>query len=334
MKYSYENLVFQGGGVKGIAYLGVLDVLFNKGILPNIKRVAGTSAGAVTATVASFNLGFGDIVRISNTLNYSKIPLKNNLKIKSIPENIINEFNDLFGDFECVYRLITEYGWYSTDYIYSWLRKVIASQFNYFKKKPPYTFADFKNQYIHKQGRIFKDLYIIGTDMTTQSSVVFSYENTPNMEVAEAVKISLSIPLFFESVNKNINRYTGNSKHIFSDGGIILNYPLEIFDDVKYGAIDKEGINMLTLGAKFIAEDISKPINNLLDYIESLFYTLLRAQDALFKYDHMSKERSIEIDSKNISATDFDIDINDEKYRLLYKEGKDATVNFLNNNKI
>ena len=48
--YPFKNLVFQGGGVKGIAYGGALDVLDKKGILKNIIRVAGTSAGAINAT--------------------------------------------------------------------------------------------------------------------------------------------------------------------------------------------------------------------------------------------------------------------------------------------
>jgi NTE family protein len=52
-----ENLVFQGGGVKGIAYLGALDFLFDEqnDKLPTIKRVGGASSGAVIAL--SISLG-------------------------------------------------------------------------------------------------------------------------------------------------------------------------------------------------------------------------------------------------------------------------------------
>src|SRR5438067_13790680 len=44
-----RNLVFQGGGVKGIAYVGVLDALERAGVLATVTHVAGTSAGAITA---------------------------------------------------------------------------------------------------------------------------------------------------------------------------------------------------------------------------------------------------------------------------------------------
>ena len=45
-----ENLVFQGGEPKGIAYIGALRVLEKKKVLGNIRRLAGTSSGAITTT--------------------------------------------------------------------------------------------------------------------------------------------------------------------------------------------------------------------------------------------------------------------------------------------
>ena len=54
-KYIFKNLVFEGGGVKGTAYGGAIYILENKNIIKNIKRVAGTSAGAITATLIALN---------------------------------------------------------------------------------------------------------------------------------------------------------------------------------------------------------------------------------------------------------------------------------------
>ncbi|KAI8512053.1 hypothetical protein Bbelb_111530 [Branchiostoma belcheri] len=54
--YSFENLVLKGGGAKGIAYIGAAKVLDEAGILPNIKRFAGTSAGAITATLLAIRI--------------------------------------------------------------------------------------------------------------------------------------------------------------------------------------------------------------------------------------------------------------------------------------
>ena len=49
-----RNLVFKGGGVRGIAYMGALAILEEVEVLKNIKRVAGTSSGAIAATMVSF----------------------------------------------------------------------------------------------------------------------------------------------------------------------------------------------------------------------------------------------------------------------------------------
>lgn len=58
MPYHFRNLVFEGGGVRGIAYVGAMEVLAKKGILSNIQRVGGTSVGAINATLVA--LGFSN----------------------------------------------------------------------------------------------------------------------------------------------------------------------------------------------------------------------------------------------------------------------------------
>ena len=46
-----ENLVFEGGGVLGFAYVGVVEVLEECELLKKCKRFAGSSAGAITAAL-------------------------------------------------------------------------------------------------------------------------------------------------------------------------------------------------------------------------------------------------------------------------------------------
>ena len=49
---TFKNLVFEGGGVKGIAYAGVVGALGDER-LADVEKVAGTSAGAITAMIVS-----------------------------------------------------------------------------------------------------------------------------------------------------------------------------------------------------------------------------------------------------------------------------------------
>ncbi|NIL95463.1 MAG: patatin, partial [Woeseiaceae bacterium] len=55
--YHFRNLVFEGGGVKGVAYVGVTRELGKRGILANVERIAGTSAGAINAVLLATGHG-------------------------------------------------------------------------------------------------------------------------------------------------------------------------------------------------------------------------------------------------------------------------------------
>ena len=69
-KYHFRNLVFEGGGVKGIAYVGALEVLDKEGILRNIERVAGTSAGAMVAVLVGLGYTTKEISDILWDINF------------------------------------------------------------------------------------------------------------------------------------------------------------------------------------------------------------------------------------------------------------------------
>jgi NTE family protein len=49
MNYPYQNLVFKGGGVKGIAYVGALKALEEANVMAQITGFAGTSAGSIVS---------------------------------------------------------------------------------------------------------------------------------------------------------------------------------------------------------------------------------------------------------------------------------------------
>jgi predicted acylesterase/phospholipase RssA len=61
---SISNLAFKGGGVLGIAYAGAIQVLEEKGLLQQVQKVAGTSAGAMTAALVSLNYTAAEIYNI------------------------------------------------------------------------------------------------------------------------------------------------------------------------------------------------------------------------------------------------------------------------------
>lgn len=315
MDLVYKNLVFSGGGVLGIAYLGALEYLYKTNLIYPVTRVAGTSAGAITACLTAFNLPFTELYETLESLDYKKIPEKDT------PTNTPREFSlalkEQFGKFfdnvDCVFRMIKQFGWYSSQYFYDWIKLKIAAQFDPQKKAPPYTFSDFQNTSIHKNQNPFKELYIIGTNISKNTSMVFSYNTTPNMEVAEAVRISMSVPLLFESITSTCISPPNEEPYIFIDGGMLYNYPINLFDSVSplYE----------TLGMYFKSTPAPRPIKNLVDFISNTLSCSGNIQNALFESKPENIARSICIHTGDISAFNFDITPGDATYNFLYEQG-------------
>ncbi len=344
---SYKNLVFKGGGVRGIAYVGALKYLYENGLTRSLERVAGTSAGAITALVLALNPeSFSEIKRIADSLDYRKVPSEGE-KSEQGAKGSQGEGGSALAraaqlwqksqslgivkNLQCTLRLVQDKGWYSSDYFYNWLREVIASRFSVDKKI--FTFADFADPAIHKGGRPFFDLYVTGTDISNRTSRLFSAETTPDMEVALAVRISMSIPLFFEAVPY---QYPGTERpQVYADGGVMLNYPLSVFDDQKYCRRLDRGMNPETLGLfLYSSPDATeyKEIKGMVDYISALFESLLLVQERLVLYGEKNKGRTIFINDEGIPSTDFDLAPGDEKYAKLFDSGYRAAAEFFDHN--
>ncbi len=122
MSYHFKNIVFEGGGVKGVAYVGAMQVLKDEGILPNIIRVGGTSAGAINATL--FALGF-------TTAQTRKI-------LKTLDFN--NFADDSWGKLRDINRLVNKFGWNKGDFFHKWISKHINTMLG----SPDATFRDLK----------------------------------------------------------------------------------------------------------------------------------------------------------------------------------------------
>jgi NTE family protein len=146
------------------------------------------------------------------------------------------------------------------------------------------------------------------------------------MEVAEAVRISMSIPLFFESVNPSAETPVGrNPSKLFSDGGVMYNYPINLFD--------KEDLPIQTLGGMFKSELSPQPIENLVDFITNVLACTLDAQLQVYLNNPQDMARSIQIEAIDIPSSDFIIEGGDSTYDFLYRAGYIAAQNFFLNRK-
>lgn len=308
MDYVFRNLVFEGGGAKGLAYLGALAVLEEKGILSKIERIGGTSAGAINALLLGLGFHLKETQDIVKSLDF-------------------NDFmDDSWGIVRDTGRLIEEFGWYKGDFFRNWIAQLVKEKTG----NPEATFADIEAM---KDRRGFKLLYFMGTNLSTSFSEVFSAEHTPRCCVADAVRISMSIPLFF-AAKRSIRG------DVYVDGGILDNYPIKIFDREKYiqseNFIKTEYYNKInaklagalrpisgyvynkeTLGFRLDtkdeivvfrdhAEPAHKNIRSFFDYTWALMNTLLEAQQS----SHLHNDdwaRTIYIDTLGVGTTDFNL---------------------------
>ncbi len=258
-----ESLVFEGGGVRGIGYIGATRALFECGIMPAIKRVAGTSAGAVTASIVALGYQQDGIERILKNNNIEELMESKRLftpaKIsKLLKHGFFNEGDKLLAAGRLIGKtrfseLIASYRSLHANNQHA-LAELDALKINVDR----ITFQDYRHLARLLPGAGIKDLYIIAAKLTKNSNAsceikIFSAEQTPNVEVALAVRASLSIPKLFKPVEIDGERYV--------DGGVISNFPIHIFDDERYAPENvymyqgNNGQNFSSLGLKIDTED-------------------------------------------------------------------------------
>ena len=316
--------MFEGGGVKGIAYIGAMQVLEKKRILDNIVRVGGASAGAINALL--FGLGY----TTEETYNILwRLDFRHFKDASWWPLNVLRMFN--------------RYGWYKGEFFKKWIESLIRQKTG----SPHTTFAELSQK---KGTQGFRDISMIGTNLSTRFSEIYSSELTPDMQLADAVRISMSIPLFFKAVR--------DARHdVLVDGGVLDNYPVKLFDREKFIVPEERKANSTvpdyyrernklledasspyvynkqTLGFRLdtkeeiqVFRDHKPPpsysIHSFVSYATGLIGTLLEAQES----QHLHSDdwhRTVYIDTLGIKTTDFDL--SEEKKKELLKSGESNT---------
>jgi len=137
--------------------------------------------------------------------------------------------------------------------------------------------------------------------------------------VALAVRMSMSIPFFYEPV-KLRNMKTGQTSYIV-DGGILSNFPVWLFD---HGGSLPE---WPTFGFKLVEPDEGTPYNisGPISLLVALFSTMMEAHDARYIKDK-DFVRTIAIPTLGVKTTEFDI--SHERSEALYQSGRQAAERF------
>jgi NTE family protein len=292
----FRNLVFEGGGVKAVAYAGAVSVLEEEGILQETRRVAGTSGGAISAALLASG---ADSEALEETIGGTDFRAF---------------MDDSLGVIRDTARLLQDYGWCKGDAFSEWMREQIKR----ITGEADLTFGALHS--LSRKSHRFKELYVVGTNLTQQQPVVYSAERTADVPIWKAVRVSMSIPLFFACVR--------NGKDVLVDGGLTWNYPIDIFDDTKYfwghasepppARYDNAGVfNKETLGLRVDTFDEIRAekegwllppakIDDFFDYLRALTDYVWNSANNM----HLREEdwhRTIAIDASGVKATDFSL---------------------------
>lgn len=287
-----KNIVLEGGGVKGIAFCGAIRALEEKKLMSNVKNYIGSSAGAIIALALAINLSSKEIEEIMKTMDFNKF------------------LDTRWGVFNKMYHFVSKYGIYKGDYFKDFLGKLL-------KEHTGNKDITFQELYL----KFGNNLVITGTNLDLGVVEYFNRINYPDMPVRLAVRISMSIPFFFEAV-----KYEGD---LFVDGGVLNNYPFNYFEDSEN-----------TLGFKLVGADekrdniikhYDRDVHNIKDYSVNLINALLNQIERLYINDEYWN-RTVTINTLGVNTTDFDL-TNGKKDKLIL-EGYKSTIEFLNFSKL
>jgi NTE family protein len=316
--YHYADAVFEGGGVKGTAFLGALRCFDDAGI--RLRKVAGTSAGSITAALVAAQISVDDLEKIIGQLNFNDLISKKTSPL--IFSSRRKSQNDLNNPQWMILRVLIArilgqrvLGQYSAQPFLDWLNQALGDRLTTFDA------IDQTNGQEWYQQRALK---IVASDISGGEMVVLPDDlsrlglSTANYSVAEAVRLSMSIPFFFQP-----GELDGRT---IVDGGILSNFPLWIYDASPntpprcptFGLRLTDGTN----GAP------PQPIQGPLDLLSGMFRTMMVAHDSR----HQRKNdlgRVISINTAKVTATQFNLTNRDKDY--LYQQGYESTRSFLLN---
>ena len=299
-KYNFENIVLEGGGVRGYAYCGVLYKLMKMGVLDNVKRYAGTSVGSLFATLLLLGFNEDEIMNIKDEVDFSSV--------------ITNKFNPRY-----LYGIWRNYGVNSLSIFEKQFVKIISR-----KVDPNITLKELFEL-------TNKELVIVTCCLNREKAVYLHHSKFPNAKLIDCLLVSMSVPIIIKPRAYN---FLGTND-FYVDGGVLNNYPIWIFNDIpklytgKIHTIDRSHISSKTLGLKLLTNSENEKgffksrnnINNIFDIIMGLVNTMMMNMEE----DDISKSyinQTIAIHDGGIKSMEFNI--SKDKINALIQNGMDA----------
>jgi NTE family protein len=313
------DLVFEGGGVKGIGLAGAFCHLLDQGYQP--QRVAGTSAGAITAALVAAGYDAQKLRKlVLEEMSYKKFEDGNGFPGREFVE------------------MLHSRGLHPGKYFEGWMREHLQetgiTKFGQLREAAP------GGDGAQRAKAAAYKLQVIASDVTCERMLTLPLDakhlgvDPDELEIATAVRMSMSIPIFFDPVVFK-NPQDGD-EHVIVDGGLLSNFPVWLFD-CKPGEVPR----WPTFGLLLVAPNQQAPLipggddaarrhggTSLLSFLLSIGRTMMEAHDRLY-VEQANYARTIPIDTLGVGTTQFSIDGDADLKQRLFQSGADAAAEFL-----
>lgn len=361
------DMVFEGGGAKGMVFVGAMEIFESEGHTHG--RLLGTSAGAITAALLAAGYTsqemleslsekvdgrsvFSDFMAVPSVMDKNEIHssatrrLLRNINLPFIPDRFEEELDDKLAEWlaaqpslRCVLSFVERGGWYSADNFVTWLRRKLDSGTHHGKPRlySHMTLAEFHIA-------TGKDLSLVGADTTQGTMLVLNHRTAPDLPLVWAVRMSMSVPLLWQEVvwQPEWGQYRGRdlSGHTIVDGGLLSNFPIELFVSRAAPVVNVMGEdtseNVLGMlidekmevpGADSAAKSPTEfGVGNLqtVQRISNLVNTTTSARDkyVIDEFEHLV----VRLPARGYGTTEFDM--TDERRELLVSAGRQAMKDY------
>lgn len=300
---SSADAVFEGGGVKGIGLVGALWKAEELGY--QWRYVAGTSAGAIVASLVAAGYSAEKIKQILEKTDFLKFLDKGLIaRVPYIGPLLSVEITN---------------GIYKGNYFENWIGNLLEA-------KGVKTFKDLKVNRAENGKSTYK-LRVIAADLSKEKLLVLPHDikdyglEPDELPVARAIRMSMSIPFFYQPVKLNYLQNGQKQTSFIVDGGVLSNFPVWLFDD--HDSKDTFPTFGFRLGKPFYGQKTN--IRGPFTLMKALFSTMMEAHDQRY-IEEANFARSIFIPTLGVRTTDFDISY--QKQKALFNSGVHAADKF------
>lgn len=271
--------LFGGGAIRGVSYIGAVKALEELGIIPD--RLAGSSVGSIFAALLAVGYNAEELKDIFIKVNFE---LFKDISIGLGPLFAISK-GEVFLE---------------------WVRELIEKKYygeNYKKGvNPAVTFKD-----------IEKNLVVITTNLSNFECKEFSKFDTPDYEIASAVRISCCMPGLMKPIEYN--------KTLLVDGDLQKSWPMWKLS--KHLLNDDERILEFRLEGNYESNDISG-----INYANAVYSCMTAISTSFITniYGNKDKFDYIVLNTGDIVVVDFNI--NEAKRNDLINSGYNQTISY------